>query len=200
MKPSLPINEYFLSVQGEGVNSGRLALFLRFGKCNLNCSFCDTRPALTQYRNMSPAKIQKVLKQYKHSTRFIVLTGGEPLLHDLTPLIKILKRESFTIAVETNGTLYKNWLQQVDWITVSPKPGSTIIGKTLETASELKFVITRTSDLKFAEQFMPFSPAFLMPANNKKKLADMIFAYLKKSPYAGHLKLGFQMQKVFQLQ
>ena len=192
-----PVNEFFLSVQGEGINSGKLALFLRFGRCNLSCSFCDSKNSLKIYYPFSLDKINLILKHYRGYTNFLILTGGEPLLYDLSSLIPIIKKYKYKIAVETNGILYQNWLKNVDWVTVSPKSKSRVHKKVLALASELKFIITKNSDLFYAEKFMPYTPSFLMPVNNNLKIAKLIVDYLKKSKYKKYFQLGIQLHKVY---
>ena len=195
----LLINEYFLSVQGEGINTGRLALFIRFGQCNLVCSFCDSKKALKNYKSYSLADIEKILIKYRSKTKWIILTGGEPLLHDLSLLIKKVKHYKYKIAMETNGTIYQSWLNNIDWITVSPKSGSKINNKVIKKASELKFVIVKPEDIKFAEKFMPFEPSFLMPVNNDRKVVRMIIKYLETSKYKDYFRLGIQMHKSYKI-
>ncbi len=196
-KIKYPINEYFLSIQGEGSEYGELALFLRFGKCNLRCSFCDTESALDQYEFFSLNTVKNILNKYHLKTNRLIITGGEPILYDLKELIKTAKRLGYKISVETNGTLYQEWLKNVDHITVSPKDKSKQNKETLKLAKELKFVIQKKSDFKFVEKFMPFKPSFLVPADNDTEAAGLIFNYLKKSKFKDCLRLGVQMQKVY---
>ncbi len=193
-----PINEIFISVQGEGLNFGKVALFIRFGKCNLHCNFCDTKYAWNNFKLFSEKKIIKILEKNKNITSFLILTGGEPCLYDLTTLIKDAKKIGYTIAVETNGTIYQKWLEDVDWITVSPKKEK-IDQKILRLANELKFVILNKKSFKFVEKFMPFNPVILQPIDNKKEIAELIIEMMKKSKYKYFLRLGVQLQKVYDL-
>lgn len=110
------INEIFYSYQAEGFWSGRPAVFIRFAECNLRCDFCDTE-FLTGI-DMSVAEIMANIRDYK--SKFIVLSGGEPLMNDTTELAQALKDEDYYIAVETNG-MYHTKHELFDWITVSPK-------------------------------------------------------------------------------
>jgi len=193
----LPVNEYFLSIQGEGYHTGQPAFFLRFGKCNLNCSFCDTRSALTEYYFFGITQILSLIKKHRMRASVLVLTGGEPALYNLTEIIVQAKKMNLNIHVETNGTLFQDWLRQVDWVTVSPKKEGRINPKVLALAKELKFVIEKKRDIKFAEKFMPFTPAYLMPVDNDKKISLMISEYLSRSRYKEYMKLGIQLQKVY---
>lgn len=109
------VNDIFSSLQGEGHHTGRAATFVRFAGCNLRCSFCDTD--FTHYREMSAEEIVESVKQY--TTRFVVLTGGEPSLQVDDTLVAALHGAGFYIAVETNGT--RLLPESIDWVTVSPK-------------------------------------------------------------------------------
>lgn len=109
------VNDIFSSLQGEGHHTGRAATFVRFAGCNLRCPFCDTD--FTLYREMSAEEIVESVKQY--TTRFVVLTGGEPSLQVDDTLVAALHEAGFYIAVETNGT--RLLPESIDWVTVSPK-------------------------------------------------------------------------------
>ena len=109
------VNDIFSSLQGEGHHTGHAATFVRFAGCNLRCSFCDTD--FTHYREMSAEEIVESVKQY--TTRFVVLTGGEPSLQVDETLVAALHEAGFYIAVETNGT--RLLPEGIDWVTVSPK-------------------------------------------------------------------------------
>ena len=109
------VNDIFSSLQGEGHHTGHAATFVRFAGCNLRCSFCDTD--FTHYREMSAEEIVESVKQY--TTRFVVLTGGEPSLQIDNALVAALHEAGFYIAVETNGT--RLLPEGIDWVTVSPK-------------------------------------------------------------------------------
>ena len=194
-----PLSEYFLSIQGEGSQSGKSALFLRFGECNLDCPFCDTKDKIYDYQFESIDTINKILEKYSSWTDLLVLTGGEPLIHDLKEIIKSAKALNYRIAVETNGTIYKDWIKNADWVTVSPKISSDLSDKILKNADELKFVITKNEDISFMEKFMPFKNVFLMPVDNDKKIADMIINYLKTSKYRTNISLGIQLHKVYNI-
>jgi len=111
-----PIVEIFHSIQGEGVHAGTSSIFIRFGRCNLRCEWCDTE--FDEWTDMSISEICKVLEKWDCDR--VVLTGGEPALQDLWPLRRILQKKGYQFAIETNGTIE---LEEglVDWICVSPK-------------------------------------------------------------------------------
>ena len=109
----MKVNEIFYSLQGEGCYSGTPAVFIRLSGCNLRCPFCDTQHE--SGTEMSEAEIVEVLKQWP--TRFVVLTGGEPLLQITEKFLYELRH--YFVAVETNGT--QPLIEGLDWITLSPK-------------------------------------------------------------------------------
>ena len=109
------INEIFNSLQGEGFYAGSNCTFVRLSGCNLRCAFCDT--AHQQGREMSDEEIAQECLRY--ATKRVVLTGGEPTQYNLEPLVRLLHKDGFVVAMETNGTRNKN--AGVDWVTCSPK-------------------------------------------------------------------------------
>ncbi len=192
-----PITEIFTSVQGEGFHSGKFALFIRFGKCNLKCDFCDTKYAWDNYKFISEKAIFKILDKNIKITNFLIITGGEPTLYNLMSIVNYAKNLGYYISVESNGTLYKEWLEKVDWITISPK-NRNINKKILNLANELKFVIVKKKDFKLVEYFMPFKMTILQPVDNNQEIAKQILQYIKKSRNKESLRLGIQIHKVYQ--
>lgn len=148
------VKEIFYTLQGEGANAGRPAVFCRFSGCNLwtgreedrgsaVCQFCDTDFVGTDGENggkfRTPAELAaKVASLWPEGEgyRFIVCTGGEPLLQLDTPLIEALHAEGFTIAIETNGSLPVP--DGIDWVCVSPKADAPLV---VTRGDELKVVI-----------------------------------------------------------
>jgi organic radical activating enzyme len=191
--------EYFLSLQGEGTHSGRSALFFRFALCNLSCDFCDTKPALKSFKDITLKKIEDIFIRFRKKTDFLVLTGGEPMLYDLEPVVKMAKKLKYDVAIETNGTIYQDCISQFNWIAVSPKREQPSLKKMIRSADELKFVICERKDLKLAEEYLPHKSVYFMPVNNNKKVAHIISRYIEKSPLKANLKLGIQMHKVYKL-
>ena len=109
------VNEIFYSLQGEGHNTGRAAVFIRFAGCNLRCPFCDTE--FDDYREMTAEEIVTAVIQYP--ARFVVLTGGEPTLQVDEAFVDLLHQHGFEVAMESNGT--RPAPRNLDWLTVSPK-------------------------------------------------------------------------------
>ena len=150
---SYAVKEIFLTLQGEGAQSGRAAVFCRFTGCNLwsgreedragaACRFCDTDfvgtdGTLGDRYASAEALAEKIEEEWTgdDTNRYVVLTGGEPLLQVDGALIAALHARKFTIAVETNGTIEPP--EGLDWICVSPKAGA---GLALRHGHELKLV------------------------------------------------------------
>lgn len=109
------VNEIFYSLQGEGRNTGRAAVFIRFAGCNLRCSFCDTE--FDSYREMSAEEIVDAISVWP--SRFVVLTGGEPTLQVDDAFVDLLHQHGYEVAMESNGT--RPAPRNLDWLTVSPK-------------------------------------------------------------------------------
>ena len=113
-----PLVEIFESLQGEGRNTGRPCVFVRFAGCNFSCPWCDT--AVKAAFTLSLDDLIAEIKNFK--AKSVVLTGGEPTLIEAMPeLVARLKKEDCWIAVETNGSVDADWLQFVDYVACSPK-------------------------------------------------------------------------------
>ncbi|HEV2389344.1 MAG TPA: 7-carboxy-7-deazaguanine synthase QueE [Nitrososphaerales archaeon] len=158
----LPISEIFYSVQGEGVHSGTPSVFLRTYRCNLSCTWCDSKYTWqdqdkakegVDYTSMPTAEVLERIASY--GCRHLVVTGGEPLLHQrlLAPLLAGLKRLGFFVEVETNGTvaLSTEIEASVDCFNVSPKISNSLVEEVVRIRPEsLKaFVRSRKAWFKF---------------------------------------------------
>jgi 7-carboxy-7-deazaguanine synthase (Cx14CxxC type) len=150
---SYAVKEMFLTLQGEGVNAGARAVFVRFAGCNLwsgreadrasaVCRFCDTdfvgTDGLGGARFADADELARTVEQHwgeGHDMRFVVLTGGEPMLQVDDALVDALHARGFRIAIETNGTIAAH--PGIDWVCVSPKAGSTVVQRS---GDELKLV------------------------------------------------------------
>ncbi|MDH2997645.1 radical SAM protein [Pasteurellaceae bacterium LFhippo2] len=110
------IVEIFETLQGEGFNTGMPSIFIRFGKCNLACPWCDTN--YNQFETKTLGEIMQIVRGF--TARNIIITGGEPTIQpNLERLLDVLKAEGYFIAVETNGL--KPVPLQIDYIATSPK-------------------------------------------------------------------------------
>ncbi|MDR2908008.1 MAG: 7-carboxy-7-deazaguanine synthase QueE [Bacteroidales bacterium] len=149
---SYPIQEHFYSLQGEGANAGKAAYFLRLSGCHVRCSFCDSMEAWdeTPKQRVTPFK----MAGWVSSTRAenIVITGGEPLLHDLDTLCKALRSyiPNVYLWLETSGT--NRFSGDFDWVCLSPKKHYLPLAENYAKADELKVIIEHPNDFAFAEK------------------------------------------------
>jgi 7-carboxy-7-deazaguanine synthase len=202
------VKEIFYTLQGEGANAGRPAVFCRFAGCNLwtgreedradaVCTFCDTDFVGTDGEGGGKFKTAELLADEieKHwgdtpSHRFVVLTGGEPLLQVDAALIDALHARLFTIAVETNGTVEPP--TGLDWVCVSPKADSRVV---VTSGDELKLVFPQdgVDPERFAD--LAFTHFFLQPMDNVLQQTNQRLAmeYCLAHP---QWKLGLQTHKI----
>ena len=112
------VNDIFYSLQGEGHNTGRAAVFIRFAGCNLRCPFCDTE--FDEYREMTAEEVVETIPHHPTPiSPLVVLTGGEPTLQVDEEFVDLLHQHGYEVAMESNGT--RPAPKNLDWLTVSPK-------------------------------------------------------------------------------
>lgn len=195
------VKEIFLTVQGEGVRAGTVAVFLRFAGCNLwsglekdrasaVCKFCDTDFVKTDGLNGGKFATAKALADKVESLwigqgeRWVVCTGGEPLLQLDDDMIAALHANNFKIAVETNGTVLAP--EGIDWLCVSPKANA----KVLQTSGdELKLVYPQAenepsdfTDLDFMHFCLQPRDDSYLGAKEKATHSDAAFQYCLENP------------------
>ncbi len=190
------INEIFYSIQAEGYHAGTPAVFIRFAQCNLRCDFCDTE--FLSGIAMSVSEIMANVREYP--SRFVLITGGEPLMNDTTELVRALKDEDYYVAVETNGMLLPKH-DLFDWITVSPKSEKLKIRK----CDELKVIlgideIPETYGIEADHYYIsPKNPTHNLPIGTSsadffdRNVAQYCYRYVLKHP---QWRLSLQMHKV----
>jgi organic radical activating enzyme len=149
---ALPVVETFHSLQGEGIHAGRSAFFIRLGGCAVGCSWCDTKHSW-------PKEVHPLLSLEALGTEaqqaatagaaFVVITGGEPLEHNLMALCAALEPIGVPLHLETSGV--GKLTGSFAWITLSPKPHRPPQPEVLSACDELKVVVHEASDLAFAE-------------------------------------------------
>ena len=164
------LHSIFYSIQGEGFHTGMPAVFVRFAGCNLACSWCDTDHS--QQFSMSPHEIVAECKRYPSSN--VILTGGEPMIQKIVPLVRLLHQFGFWVAIETNGT--RPVPGCLDWITVSPKsPGRF-------KCNELKLVYTGQDISQYEEvpRFCCSVYRFLQPCSMEN--VDETVQMVKENP------------------
>lgn len=191
------INEIFLSIQGEGANAGKTAVFVRFSGCNLHCPFCDTKHE-ARYLFTADEIVDAITRLWKDQTidPFVVLTGGEPTLQVDADLICKLHRSHAYIAIETNGTLPVPCT--IDFITVSPKADFVKQTTWPTDADELKLVFDGTTNPNVWFTRIKAKHYFLQPCDtgNEKKnseITEKLFNFVLLNPV---WKISLQMQKI----
>jgi 7-carboxy-7-deazaguanine synthase len=175
---SYAVKEIFLTLQGEGVHAGRRAVFLRFAGCNLwtgreedrttaICQFCDTDFVGMDGENGGRfdalALADKVAQIWGpgSSHRYVVITGGEPMLQVDDAIVDALHAQGFTIAIESNGTLPTH--PGIDWICISPKAGSEVVQ---QSGDELKLVWPQPGSVSDAMESWNFTNHLIQPLDS----------------------------------
>ncbi len=149
---TLPVVETFHSLQGEGLHAGRSAFFIRLAGCNVGCSWCDTKASWPSRQHPSrplAVLVQETQAAAATGAAFVVITGGEPLHHDLGPLCSALAAVDLPLHLETSGV--DPLSGRFHWITLSPKAHKPPLPANLQQCDELKVVVHSPADLSFAE-------------------------------------------------
>lgn len=204
--PTLKIAEIFSSIQGEGLRQGEATLFVRLSGCNLHCSFCDTKYAWEGGEDITCDEvIRRIIKMSKRfPTRWVCLTGGEPLLQDVAELVRKLKIEGFHIQVETNATFYRR--MPVDWYSISPKPDDYLYRPEYrQKAKEVKLVVTRELRIsvikRLRREFPEPTPLLLQPQSNRKWSMIRARRLLEKALREGlkNIRIGVQLHRIYEM-
>ena len=149
---ALPVVETFHSLQGEGLHAGRSAFFIRLGGCAVACAWCDTKhswPAELHPRRPLAELATETAAAEAAGAAFVVITGGEPLHHDLGPLCQALEPSGLPLHLETSGV--DPLSGRFAWITLSPKRHRPPTAELLAGCQELKVVVHEVADLDFAQ-------------------------------------------------
>ncbi|MCS7297278.1 MAG: 7-carboxy-7-deazaguanine synthase QueE [Bacteroidia bacterium] len=185
MNSFYPIVEHFYTIQGEGYWAGTPAYFIRLGGCDVGCSWCDTR--YSWRKEGWPTASAEQMKEWicRTPARHVVLTGGEPTMHDLEPLIQTLQGAGYFIQIETSGA-YAPPSSRPNWITFSPKRFKSPHPAWYAIADELKVVIHAPSDFQWAEtqrlQCQRALPSFLQPDFYQQSAVKWILEYVREHP------------------
>jgi 7-carboxy-7-deazaguanine synthase (Cx14CxxC type) len=180
------VKEIFYTLQGEGANTGRAAVFCRFAGCNLwtgrehdraeaTCQFCDTDfvgtdgPGGGSFHTPEAlaAAVAAAWPESESGQRFVVCTGGEPLLQLDAPLLQALHTAHFEIAIETNGTLPA--IDGIDWLCVSPKAGARLV---IGSGDEIKLVFPQAGAEPERFEQLDFRHFFLQPMDGPARQAN----------------------------
>jgi 7-carboxy-7-deazaguanine synthase len=192
---ALPVMEHFYTLQGEGFHQGRAAYFIRLAGCDVGCVWCDVKDSWDVTRHPQ-LEISSLIREVQNTpAELVVVTGGEPLMHDLDELTKQLQLAGFQTNIETSGAypLSGKW----DWICLSPKKFKAPLPGVLPYANELKVVIFNKSDFDWAEKYAalvsPGCKLYLQPEWDKASVVTpLIIDYIKANP---KWELSLQLHK-----
>jgi len=179
-----PIVETFHSLQGEGYWSGVNAFFIRLGGCDVHCPWCDQKESWSQHNH--PHLSSQLLTQQvaEANPAIIIITGGEPLMHDLEPLTSDLASLKIPIHLETSGAYPLTG--RFNWVTFSPKPDKPPHESIYSHVKELKIVIATVEDLQWAQIQGEKVPQgvikYLQPEWQSKTSSQIVYDYVLKNP------------------
>jgi 7-carboxy-7-deazaguanine synthase len=180
----LPLMEEFYTIQGEGFHTGTPAYFVRIGGCDVGCHWCDVKESWNAALH-PPSSVDLVVANASKYAETVVVTGGEPLMWDMTLLTQMLKDNNRRVHIETSGAykLTGTW----DWICLSPKKNKLPTKTVYDKAHELKVIIFNKHDFIFAEEQAELvnddAILFLQPEWSKKEeMTPLIVDYVMKNP------------------
>ncbi len=182
---SLPLMEHFYTLQGEGRYSGQASYFIRLGGCDVGCTWCDVKESWDASKHPTVNTKDIVNFVRVSGSPIAVVTGGEPLMHDLSALTGELKSIGVRTHIETSGAhpLSGSW----DWLCLSPKKFKAPLDEVVKKANELKVVVYNKSDFEWAEKFAALVPPdcllYLQPEWSKASVMNpLIVSYIKDNP------------------
>jgi 7-carboxy-7-deazaguanine synthase len=191
----LPITERFYTIQGEGHHWGRPAYFIRLAGCDVGCFWCDVPESweTSGAEILTPEELTTIVLE--SGANRVVITGGEPTMHNLTPLTQTLKQARILTHIETSGAhpLTGSW----DWVCFSPKKFKASLPEVAAAANELKVIVYNRSDFDFAEKHKKSVPPgcelFLQPEwSRSDQIVPEILNYVRSHP---EWRIGLQMHK-----
>jgi len=181
----LPLMESFLTLQGEGFHTGKLAYFIRLGGCDVGCVWCDVKESWDAEKHPFSTVSDITKSAIESKSEIVVITGGEPLMYDLGGLTDQLQHAGLNTHIETSGVypLSGQW----DWVCFSPKKFKPPREEFYDRSNELKVIVFNKSDLKWAEEhaqkMQNDALLYLQPEWSKRKaMTPLIIDYIKRNP------------------
>jgi 7-carboxy-7-deazaguanine synthase len=181
----LPLMEAFYTVQGEGCHTGSAAYFIRLAGCDVGCVWCDVKDSWDASAHPIVSIEQMVSEAKSSQTNIVVVTGGEPLMYDLSGLTTKIHQQNMKSHIETAGVypITGDW----DWICFSPKKFKSPLEEYYQSSDELKIVIYNKSDFEWAETHAAKAKEgmalLLQPEWSKREqIMPLIVEYVKKNP------------------
>jgi len=195
IKPSvLPVMEHFYTIQGEGYHQGKAAYFIRLAGCDVGCVWCDVKESWDKNQPLFDVRSLR-FEVNKTPAEIVVITGGEPLMHNLDELTNELQSAGLKTNIETSGAypLSGSW----DWICLSPKKFKEPLSEIIAFAHELKIIVFNKSDFSWAEKYealvSPGCKLYLQPEWSKAAtMTPLIVDYIKAHP---QWELSLQIHK-----
>jgi len=191
----LPVMEHFYTLQGEGFHQGKAAYFIRLGGCDVGCVWCDVKESWEADKHPKCEVGSLKSEVRKTPAEIVVITGGEPLMHNLDELTNELQAAGLKTHIETSGAypLSGNW----DWICLSPKKFKAPLPEILSQANELKVIIFNKSDFEWAEKYAALvsrqCKLYLQPEWSKAaEMTPLMIDYIKAHP---QWELSLQIHK-----
>ena len=190
-----PAMEHFYTLQGEGYHQGRAAYFIRLGGCDVGCVWCDVKESWDAARHPEMTVDGIIGHIARTPAEVVVITGGEPLMYDLGPLINAMQDKGYSVHIETSGAYPLSG--NPDWICVSPKKFKAPLPEVLKRAHELKVVVYHQSDLDWAEKHAkmvsPHCRLYLQPEwSRSADMTPLIVNHIKQYP---RWEFSLQMHK-----
>lgn len=195
MGTPLPVMEQFYTIQGEGAHAGTPAYFIRLGGCDVGCFWCDVKESwdINAHPKQTPELLAKAAAE--SGCEVVVVTGGEPCMHQLDELTKALHEQNLRTHIETSGAhpLSGNW----DWITLSPKKFKPALDEFYAKAHELKVIVYNKHDLLWGEghsaKMHSEAQRFFQPEwDERDSSVPMILNYIREHP---HWRISLQTHK-----
>lgn len=187
--------EHFYTLQGEGYHQGKAAYFIRLGGCDVGCVWCDVKESWEEEKHPMYDVRSLMYDVKKTPAEMVVITGGEPLMHNLGELTKELQQAGLKTNIETSGAhpLSGSW----DWICLSPKKFKEPLPDIIPLANELKIIVFNKSDFAWAEKYAalvsPGCKLYLQPEWSKAaEMTPLIVDYIKAHP---QWELSLQIHK-----
>ncbi len=177
--------EQFYTIQGEGFYQGRAAYFVRLGGCDVGCSWCDVKESWDAEAHPQKSIEDIISSIQETAANLVVITGGEPLLHQLDEFTERLQAARLRTNIETSGSssMSGHW----DWVCLSPKKFKAPLPEAHAAANELKIIIYNNDDFKWAEKHAalvnPACKLYLQPEWSKADIMlPLIIDYVKANP------------------
>lgn len=189
-----PVNERFVSWQGEGVHTGKRAHFIRLQGCDLRCSWCDSSDTWTGSR---PTFTADELAAGIPTNALVIVTGGEPTLHDLMPLTSALLGRRRHLETAGHRPITGRW----SWVTLSPKPGQAPLPENVVKADEFKVIVSEPDDIARGLEVLrgrrTEAPVWLHPEWSQRASTVVLSAIVEAVESTPGVRAGYQLHKLY---